>query len=346
MFKSGTVLLKVARLVALSIYRLSATTRRIFLVILLSSLLSSICRLVILNIGDKREDGIASMERDRNWKGEDKEEEGEVVRVRWRDRRRPSFEIPARRSLLSDKLLIPKSWPSSPLNPDKERYLAPEGQKKEHRPGSKSGKTPSLFLSFSLPQSASACSPPRLTLFFFIHPVLVRNSRLSFFRISRGNVSRWCIAFIRRNLSSLRANLTSADSYVHAFLPFSACIHGVPKKFDKSLMQRCRLSQSCIVWFRAPYKRESKCLIKILFSWLRYHQAHETRHRVSRGLLYTTYYRFFNLIAGRYIREPRVAACLRIVSFPRLVLEGVLRECLEWIGGRVRARATYHVRLY
>jgi len=35
---------------------------------------------VILNIGDKREDGIASIERDRNWKGEDKEEEeGEVV---------------------------------------------------------------------------------------------------------------------------------------------------------------------------------------------------------------------------------------------------------------------------
>lgn len=65
---------------------------------------------MILNIGDKREDGIASMERDRNWKGEDKEEEeGEVVGVRWKDRRRPSFEIPARRSLLSDKLLIPKS---------------------------------------------------------------------------------------------------------------------------------------------------------------------------------------------------------------------------------------------
>lgn len=33
------------------------------------------------------------------------------------------------RSLASDKLLIPKSWPLSPLNPDKERYLARSGTK-------------------------------------------------------------------------------------------------------------------------------------------------------------------------------------------------------------------------
>jgi len=47
----------------------------------------------------------------------------------------------------------------------------------------------------------------------------------------------------------------------------------------------------------------------------------------------TTYYRFLNLIAERYIHEPRVAACSRIVSFPRLALEGVPRECPEWISG-------------
>lgn len=54
--KSGTILLKAARLLALSIHRLSATTGRIFLVgppLLVA--LPSIGRLVILNVGDKRE---------------------------------------------------------------------------------------------------------------------------------------------------------------------------------------------------------------------------------------------------------------------------------------------------
>lgn len=52
--KSGTILLKTARLLALSIHRLSATTSRIFLVgPPLFVALPFICRLVILNVGDK-----------------------------------------------------------------------------------------------------------------------------------------------------------------------------------------------------------------------------------------------------------------------------------------------------
>ncbi|EGI63066.1 hypothetical protein G5I_08512 [Acromyrmex echinatior] len=54
--KSRTILLKAARLLALSIHRLSATTSRIFLVDPpLFVALSSIGQLVILNVGDKRE---------------------------------------------------------------------------------------------------------------------------------------------------------------------------------------------------------------------------------------------------------------------------------------------------
>lgn len=54
--KSGTILLKGARLLALSIHRLSATTSRIFLVgPPLFVALPTIGRLVILNVGDKRE---------------------------------------------------------------------------------------------------------------------------------------------------------------------------------------------------------------------------------------------------------------------------------------------------
>jgi hypothetical protein len=54
--KSWTILLKAARLLALSIHRLSATTSRIFLVDPpLFVALPSICRLVILNVGDKKE---------------------------------------------------------------------------------------------------------------------------------------------------------------------------------------------------------------------------------------------------------------------------------------------------
>lgn len=54
--KSRTILLKAARLLALSIHRLSATTSRIFLVgPPLFVALPSIGQLVILNVGDKRE---------------------------------------------------------------------------------------------------------------------------------------------------------------------------------------------------------------------------------------------------------------------------------------------------
>lgn len=64
--ESGTILLKAARLLALSIHRLSATTSRIFLAGLSSLRRSSpsIGRLVILNVGDKRQ-----KEREREGRG-------------------------------------------------------------------------------------------------------------------------------------------------------------------------------------------------------------------------------------------------------------------------------------
>lgn len=139
---------------------------------------------MILNIGDKRENGWDSMGWRRNCRGRQ-----EVVRVRWKDRRRPSLEIPARRSLLSDKLLIPKSWPSSPLNPDKERYLAPEGQKEEHRPGSKSDKTPSPF-SFSLTICPSLFASSLNSIFLYPSRARAQFSPFFFFSASRAETSR------------------------------------------------------------------------------------------------------------------------------------------------------------
>lgn len=63
------------------------------------------------------------------------------------------------RSLASDKLLIPKSWPLSPLNPDKERYLARSGTK---GPSGLDDPASLLFVHLSL------------SFFFFTFPFLTR----------------------------------------------------------------------------------------------------------------------------------------------------------------------------
>jgi len=106
--KSGIILLKAARLLALSIHRLSATTSRIFLVsppLLVA--LPSIGRLVILNVGDKREKESGLSRQVGTGIESGREAKDEAVRDGRTGAVRP--EIPAGRSLLSDKLLIPKS---------------------------------------------------------------------------------------------------------------------------------------------------------------------------------------------------------------------------------------------
>ncbi|KYN03145.1 hypothetical protein ALC62_06012 [Cyphomyrmex costatus] len=80
--KSGTILLKAARLLALSIHRLSATTSRIFL---------RLSRRVGTGIGRDGRRRTRQLELEMG---------GQAPTV---------SEIPAERSLLSDKLLIPKS---------------------------------------------------------------------------------------------------------------------------------------------------------------------------------------------------------------------------------------------
>lgn len=86
--KRGAILLKAARLLALSIHRLSATTSRIFLVgpSLFVALLS-IGRLVILNVGDKNEKE-RGRERERrtllpSWNRTNREATGEEARQGW-----------------------------------------------------------------------------------------------------------------------------------------------------------------------------------------------------------------------------------------------------------------------
>lgn len=75
-----------------------------------------------------------------------------------------------------DKLLIPESWPLSPLNPDKERYLAPSGTKGAVEVVSTTATDPLsphlrysrfLFTFLSLLLSPPACSPTRLFVFLF-----------------------------------------------------------------------------------------------------------------------------------------------------------------------------------
>lgn len=86
--KSGTILLKAACLLALSIHRLSATTSRIFLVgPPLFVTLPSIGRLVILNAGDKREkkrEGGSLVELE--WESDEEQEQEEEGRKRGRVR--------------------------------------------------------------------------------------------------------------------------------------------------------------------------------------------------------------------------------------------------------------------
>lgn len=105
------------------------------------------------------------------------------------------------------------------------------------------------------------------------------------------------------------------------FSSLPACIHGVPKLKENFINLGCNIASylNLVLYMTSRAVQVCKCLIKILFSWHRYHQAREMPRDAPFLCLsasYTTYYRFLNLIAVRYIHESRVAACSRIVSFP------------------------------